>query len=174
MESYVALLKGINVGGNNKVPMADLRTLATGLGWLGVKTHIASGNLVFRADGDAAALATTLRNALADRMRVDVAVMVQSGTAIRAALASCPYDPVEGKHVHVFFLFDNPVIDTTALALYRALSEDLTVTGRLAWLHAPQGIGRSKLAEKLHKVITGTDMTARNLNTLRALAEMLD
>lgn len=174
MQSYVALLKGINVGGNNKVPMAELRKLAEGLGWTGVKTYIASGNLVFQADGDEVGLAAKLRQAMKYQMDVDVAVMVQSGTAIRAALVACPYAPDEGKHVHVFFLFDDPVIDDLALALYRAPSEDLTVTGRLAWLHAPEGIGRSKLAEKLHKVITKTDMTARNLNTLRTLAEMLD
>ena len=174
MPNWVALLRGINVGGANKVPMAALRALAADLGWQGVRSHIASGNLVFAAEGTAVGLADDLRRAMAARMGVDVAVLVLSGVALRGALAACPFDPVEGKQVHGFFLFADPVLDKAALEQWRAPSEELVVQGRVGWLFAPDGIGRSKLAERLHKVITGTDMTARNLNTLRALVALLD
>ncbi len=174
MDAWVALLRGINVGGHNKVPMADLRALFEGLGWADVRSHIASGNLVFRAGGKADALATVLHDAILDKMAVDCAVMVLSGGALRAALADCPFDPVAGKHVHAIFCWADPVVDPDALARFRAESEELTVRGRVVWLHAPDGIGRSKLVEKLGKVVTGTGTTARNLNTVRTLVEMLD
>ena len=174
MHHWVALLRGINVGGNNLVPMADLRRLCAGLGWLDVRSHIASGNLVFRAAGGAQGLASELRQAIAARMGCDVPVLILPGAVLQAALAGCPFDPVEGKQVHGFFLWADPVVNQVALEAYRAPSEQLAVIGRVAWLHAPEGIGRSKLAEKFDKVVTGTQMTARNLNTLRRLVEMLD
>jgi len=174
MPHWVALLRGVNVGGANRVPMVALRALAAELGWQGVRSHIASGNLVFAADGMAEGLAQDLRHAMATRMAGDVAVLVLSGVALRGALHACPFDPPEGKQVHGFFLFDEPVLDMVALEQWRAPSEVLVVQGRVGWLFAPEGIGRSKLAERMHKVITGTDMTARNLNTLRALVALLD
>jgi len=172
MGRWVALLRGVNVGGGNKVPMADLRRLAEGLGWLRVETLIASGNLVFDAEGEAEGLAAALRAAMVAGMGVDVAVLVIAGDDLRARLAGCPFDPEEGKHVHGFLLFGPARLDEAALSLWRAPSEALVMEGLTVWLHAPLGIGRSKLAEKLHKVVVGADMTARNLNTLRKLALM--
>ena len=174
MQHWVALLRGINVGGNNLVPMANLRTLCAALGWADVRSYIASGNLVFRAEGQAEGLAATLRQAIAARMGCDVPIIALPGAAVRAALADCPFDPAAGKQVHGFILWSDPVIDRDALARFRAASEHLVVQGRVAWLHAPDGIGQSKLAEKFDKVVTGTQMTARNLNTWHKLVEMLD
>lgn len=174
MDHWVALLRGINVGGNNLVPMADLRRLCADLGWTGVQTYIASGNLVFAAEGTAAGLALDLRQAMAAPMGVDVALIVLPGVMVRAALDNCPYDPATGKQVHAFFLWADPVVDWAAYEALRLPHEALAVHGRIAYLHAPDGIGQSKLAEKLAKVVTGTEMTGRNLNTLRKLVEMLD
>ena len=174
MQHWVALLRGINVGGHNKVPMTELRQLCAGLGWAGVQIYIASGNLVFAAVGTADVLAANLRRAIAAAMGVDVAILVLPEADVRAALTQCPFDPEAGSHVHGFFLWAEPWVDQVALAQFRAPSETLIVRGRVAWLHAPDGIGRSKLAEKFDKVVTGTQMTGRNLNTLRKLVEMLD
>lgn len=174
MRQWVALLRGINVGGNNLLPMAALRRLGSGLGWQDLRTYIASGNLVFRAGGEAAGLAHDLRRAIAAQIGGDVPVIVLPAAALRAALRACPFDPEAGKRVHGFFLWSDPVLDSAALERLRAPSERLTVQDRVAWLYAPEGIGRSKLAEKFDKVVTGTQMTARNLNTLHKLVEMLD
>jgi uncharacterized protein (DUF1697 family) len=174
MDNWVALLRGINVGGNNVVPMADLRRLCVGLGWTGVQSYIASGNLVFASQGTAAGLGQVLRQALVAQMGVDVMLIILPGAAVKAALTECPFDPQEGKQVHAFFLWTDPVVDWAFFEALRLPSEALVVQGHVAWLHAPDGIGRSKLAEKFHKVVTGTEMTARNLNTLRKLVEMLD
>jgi uncharacterized protein (DUF1697 family) len=174
MQSWVALLRGINVGGHNKVPMAQLRAVCAALGWTDVRSHIASGNLVFRARGEAGALAAALHEAILAQMGVDCAIIVLPGVAVRAALADCPFDPEAGKQVHAFFCWSDPVIATAMLASLKAETEDLVARGRVVWLFAPDGIGRSKLAERIARVITGTEMTARNLNTVRTLVEMLD
>ncbi len=174
MERWVALLRGINVGGNNLLPMADLRKLCAGLGWTGVQSHIASGNLVFAAKGTAERLAADLSRALAAQMGVDVALIVLPGAALRAALAGCPFEPATGKQVHGFFLWTDPVVDWAAFENLRLPNEQLAVQGRVAYLFAPDGIGSSKLAEKFAKVVTGTQMTGRNLNTIAKLVEMLD
>jgi uncharacterized protein (DUF1697 family) len=174
MQDWVALLRGVNVGGGNKVPVADLRRLAGGLGWTGVRTYVASGNLVFRAEGEAATLADALRAAMRDGIGVDVPVVVLSGDAMREALAACPFDPEAGKQVHVLFLFGPVTVDEVLRDSLRAPSETLVMDGTRAWLHAPEGFGTSKLAAKVDRVIRGAPMTGRNLNTLRALVEMLD
>jgi uncharacterized protein (DUF1697 family) len=174
MQTWVALLRGINVGGNNLVPMAELRKLCAGLGWTGVRSYIASGNLVFRATGSTNGLAGSLRKSIAAQMGCDVPIIVLPGADVRAALAGCPFDPVAGKQVHGFVLWADPVLDTAALERFRSPTEQLVVRGRVAWLYAPDGVGHSKLAEKFEQVVTGTQMTGRNLNTWRKLAEMLD
>lgn len=170
MARWVALLRGVNVGGANRVPMAQLRALAEGLGWARVETVGASGNLVFDAEGDG--LAGALRAAMAARMGVDVPVIVLAAEDLAARVAGCPFDPERGKDVHGFLLFGEARLEEGELARWKAPSEALVLAGRTVWLHAPEGIGRSKLAEKLHRVVVGADMTGRNLNTLRTLVEM--
>lgn len=173
-QCWVALLRGVNVGGGNKVPMAELRRLAEGIGFRDVRSYIASGNLVFRSEGAGPALAARLRQAMVAEMGVDVPILVLSAAAIRDALAACPFRPEQGAHVHVVFLWSPPVVDFALRDALIAPGESLVVEDGRAWLHAPGGIGRSKLAERLHRVLTGTQMTARNLTTLTTLARMLD
>ncbi len=165
---HVALLRGVNVGGGNKLPMADLRAQAADLGWQDITTYIASGNLVFRASGTPDDLATALRAKLA----VDVPVLVLTGDDLRAAVLGCPFPPDPGNLVHGFFCFDPPAMDEARAASLQAPTEALAVMDRIVWLHAPEGIGRSKLVEKMDKVITGTTFTARNFNTIRKLAAL--
>jgi len=170
---HVALLFGVNVGGV-RVAMADLRALAEGLGWRNPRTYIASGNLLFSAEGAPADLARALEAALQQHYGRAIGVIVATAADIHAALAACPFAPEAGKHVHAFFLTAPTRIDAALYESLRTPEETLVLQDHLAWLHAPAGVGRSKLAEKLHKVIPGTGMTGRNLNTLHALAEMLD
>lgn len=170
MARWVALLRGVNVGGANRVPMAQLRALAEGLGWARVETVGASGNLVFDAEGYG--LAGALRAEMVARMGVDVPVIVLAAEDLAARVAGCPFDPERGKDVHGFLLFGEARLDEGELARWKAPGEALVMAGRTVWLHAPEGIGRSKLAARIEKVVVGADMTGRNLNTLRTLVEM--
>ena len=167
MQTFVALLRGINVGGNNALPMDDLKSICAGLGWTDVRTYIASGNVVFQADGGAEALAASLHGALP----FDVPVAVLPASEMKARLSHCPIVPNEGKLLHAFFCMDAPDVDQDVIALYRT-DEEVVVKGHTVWLHTPSGFSTSKLAERFDRVITGTTYTARNVNTVRKLVEM--
>lgn len=170
--NWIALLRGVNVGGGNKVPMADLRKLCGALGWRDVKSYIASGNLVFNAEGTAGELSRNLRAAMVTQMGVNVPILILPAATVAKALEDCPFNPEKGQTCHVLFFWDAPDLDWDAYAALRVSGEDLRVDDRRAWLHTPEGFGNSKLAGKLHVVISGTEMTARNLNTIRKLVEM--
>lgn len=182
MRTWVALLRGINVGGRNILPMADLRACLTTLGYSDVKTYIQSGNCVFRTDADrgdpsegAAAISRDIAAAIETAAGFRPRVFVLTADALHAAIAANPY-PRQGlddpKSVHFYFLSDpSATVDMDALAPLRAGFEDVTRTGGVVYLHAPDGIGRSKLAEHIDRRI-GTPVTARNLRTAMKLTDM--
>ena len=170
MPVFVAFLRGINVGGHRKVPMAELRGLcAAQLGHKGVRSYIASGNLVFVAEGTAEKIARDLTDLIKQHFGFDVPVLVFDRAALEAVLASCPFPLDSGKAVHGFLCFDPPQLDMAQVDNLRAANEELVVTGQTIWLLAPDGIGRSKLAEKLNPKV---EVTARNLNTLLKMVEL--
>ena len=171
---YVALLRGVNVGGGNKVPMAALRAACADLGWKNVRTYIASGNLIFDSDGDRPALARDLQGLMREKMGVDVPVLVLSGEELRRVLSGCPFEVQDGKHLHCAFHWLDASLDQDLYESLKIPSEAIKVDGKIAWIHTPEGFGRSKLAEKLGKVLSQREYTARNLNTVRKLVEMLD
>lgn len=169
---WVALLRGINVGGHNKLPMAELRQIAKSLGWGDLATYIASGNLVFSASGNATQLANDLQSAIQSAQGIDVSVIVLSAADFRSALATCPFAPDDLRRVHALFLLGTAALDDELIAYYTRASETVIEAGNIVWLHTPEGYGRSVLASKMDKVI-GAAFTARNLRTARKIAEML-
>ncbi|WP_272490741.1 DUF1697 domain-containing protein [Mesobacterium pallidum] len=167
----VALLRGINVGGAKKIPMAALKEAAVNLGWRNVQSYIASGNLVFEADGDG--LAEALEVAIAHRFGFDVPVLVLEAAEMRAARDDCPFAPADDRHVHAAFLFADAAPDMDLFDKWKAPGDGFAQQGRVAWLHCPGGFGRSKLAERFEK-LAGAPLTARNLATVGKLNDMLD
>ncbi|MFF7235029.1 DUF1697 domain-containing protein [Streptomyces collinus] len=178
MTTYAALLRGINVGGSRKVPMADLRTLMSGLGYDGVRTHLQSGQAVFTADGrDEESLAAELAGAAGERFGFPVDVIVRDHAYLRAVVAGCPFpaDALEPRQLHVTY-FSAPVtaerfagIDPGAY-----LPEEFRLGDRCLYLYAPDGVGRSKLAEALSRPRSGKGLiaTSRNWNTVTKLVEL--
>ncbi|MEO0652015.1 MAG: DUF1697 domain-containing protein [Planctomycetota bacterium] len=174
MASWVVLLRGINVGGRNKLPMADLRALLEGLGAEGVQTYIQSGNAVLRSTERSAA---RLERAIAEGIEAGrgfrPGVMVLRKAVIDAALAGNPFThAAEPKHVHVCFLAQRPKAGTfDDLLELAAADEEAQLEGQLLYLHAPSGMARSKLAAAVERRL-GVEATARNLRTVEALAEL--
>ena len=172
MTTWVCFLRGINVGGHRKVPMADLRQLLQDIiGDTDAQTYIASGNAVFTAVESKSQLKTRLRTAIEERFGFVVDVLLLSAQEMRDVLTSCPCPAEKGNLAHAYLCFDVPKLNKSASDALIAPSETLTVAERTIWLHAPEGIGRSKLAAKLEKLI-GVAATARNLNTIRKMVEM--
>lgn len=172
MALMIALLRGVNVGAGNRIAMADLRSMAAGLGWRDIRTVIASGNLLFRAEGSSARLAAQLEGGLVEMTGTLIPVLVRPADQVIATVRECPFPSEPGNTVHGFFLWSPPMIDHEALEALRAPDETLVTGDAITWLHAPSGLARSALAQRMSHVLTGTEMTARNLNTIRKLADL--
>ena len=173
MAKFVAFLRGINVGGNRKIPMSDLRRICVGkTSGTDVRSYIASGNLLFVADGQADQYATDIAAGIKAEFGFDVPVLVLEEASIHAILDGCPFPKDKRKLVHGFLCYDDPVLDQEGVDAIKAPTEQVAVVGRTVWLYAPVGIGRSKLAAKMERLI-GVEATARNLNTLSKMSEML-
>ncbi|WP_342075879.1 DUF1697 domain-containing protein [Yoonia sp. SS1-5] len=174
MTQWVAFLRGINVGGHRKIPMASLRKIwaaQTGIG--DVRSYIASGNLVFTGQGPADDLAAGLQAVIADTFGFDVPVLVLSAKTMRDLVGSCPFAQAPGNRVHAYLCYTPPVVDWDGVRALQTASEDVAVIGNVVWLHVPDGIGRSKLAARLEHLI-GVPATARNLNTIHKMHGFLD
>ncbi|MEU6085406.1 DUF1697 domain-containing protein [Streptomyces sp. NPDC047085] len=178
MTTYAALLRGINVGGSRKLPMADLRTLMTGLGYDGVRTHLQSGQAVFTTGhGDEDSLAAELGRAVEERFGFSVDVIVRDHAYLKAVADACPFPAAElaPKQLHVTY-FSAPVTPERFAEIDPAahLPEEFRLGDRCLYLYAPEGLGRSKLAEALSRprLTKGLIATSRNWNTVLKLVEM--
>jgi uncharacterized protein (DUF1697 family) len=167
----LALLRAVNVGGLT-LPMEQLRSIAEGLGWSGVRSYIASGNLLFQAEGAETELAIALEGALRDQVGARIPVLVLEVARLKAMLQACPWSDAPGKSVHGLLLFGPVQLQVGRLEELREPSESLEVGEGVVWLHTPEGYGRSRLAAKLEQAMKGGPWTARNLNTLRSLAAL--
>ncbi|QOV34788.1 DUF1697 domain-containing protein [Streptomyces ferrugineus] len=176
--TYAALLRGINVGGSRKLPMAELRTLMSGLGHDGVRTYLQSGQAVFTADhGDEESLAAELASAIEKQFGFAVDVIVRDHAYLEAIADDCPFPAaeLEPKQLHVTY-FSAPV-DAERFAEIDQdtyLPEEFRLGDRALYLYAPNGLGRSKLAEILSRprLNKGLIATSRNWNTVVKLVEM--
>ncbi|WP_326662817.1 DUF1697 domain-containing protein [Streptomyces canus] len=176
--TYAALLRGINVGGSRKVPMADLRTLMEDLGHGGVRSYLQSGQAVFTADhGDEETLAAELAGAIEKRFGFAVDVIVRDHAYLKAIAEACPFPAaeLEAKQLHVTY-FSAPIDADRFAEIDQAacLPEEFRLGDRALYLYAPNGLGRSKLAEHLSKprLNKGVIATSRNWNTVVKLVEM--
>jgi uncharacterized protein (DUF1697 family) len=183
--THVALLRGINVGGRNKVAMADLRQVMTSLGHADVVTYIQSGNVVFTAEEtDTALMAASIEAAIADALAVTPRVVVLSRAGLAQVARDNPYRAeTNPKAVHVVFSAEEPgpdVIEAVAAAQQQAAlkgsRDEAQFVGRALFLHTPDGLGRSVLAELLGRargpLSAKAAGTARNWATVTKLLDL--
>jgi uncharacterized protein (DUF1697 family) len=167
--TYVALLRGINVGGRRKVAMSDLRTSFEALGHTGVRTYIQSGNVVFGAKAGAPA---RVRSAIEQRLEhdfgFDIAVLLRTASELASARKRNPF----GADAYVTFLDDVPrrarlaAIDTTKYA-----PDEFAAHGREVFVRCPNGYGRTKINNTFFERTLGTKATTRNWKTVTTLYE---
>ena len=174
MTSYVALLRGINVGGSNKVPMADLRVMFAANGFADAQTYIQSGNVVFSATATEAALVHTLEDAVAKTFSLQIPVLVRSKAQLAAVLAADPFAEAVSTMAHVAFLSAKPPAKAIAgLDPDRSPPDVFMVAGREVYLHYPNGSGRSKLTGDYLERVLGVRVTVRNRNTVFKLLSLM-
>lgn len=173
---YVALLRGINVGGRAKVPMQTLRDLLAGLGASDVRTHLQSGNAVLsHGEEDPDVLADGLHRALAAELGLDVTCMVRTARDLRRVVEGNPFDMtgVDGSRFLVVFLAGPAPLDRLAgIDRIAYAPDDFRAGEREIYAHFPDSIRNSKLAAQLTDRRLGVAATARNWNTVTKLLEL--
>ncbi len=176
MSTWIALFRGINVGGNHILPMAELREALASLGLREVRTYIQSGNVVFASPAkSAAALGDSIADCIEQQKGFRPRVLVLTPAELSAAADANPYPEAvaEPKSLHLFFLAAPAArADLAAIEALRKPSERYQLTDPVFYLHAPEGIGRSKLAAKIEQKL-GVAGTGRNYRTVAKLLEMV-
>lgn len=177
MARFVALLRGINVTGTNKIPMADLRGHCAGLGWEEVETYIQSGNVVFAPKGTAARLEAALEEEIEARFGLKIPVVVRSAAEWPKLVAGNPFPEAAEKEPNrlMLLLSKKPPAPAAAEAIQERAKagERVTRAGDALWIHFPAGAGTSKLSPSLIDRLVGSPATSRNYRTLLKLQEML-
>ena len=172
MPTYIGLLRGVNVGGHNKVSMSALRELHESLGHTDVATYIQSGNVVFTATKPVTP--ASLERAINDEFGIDVTVVLRSRADMKRIVTANPFADKDLKTVHVGFMASKP-----APAAVRALDADqfapeaFAIKGADLYLHLPNGMGRTKLPAHLDRKLK-IPTTIRNWNTVCKLLELAD
>jgi uncharacterized protein (DUF1697 family) len=173
--TYVALLRGINVGGRTKIAMSDLRKLFADLGAEDVTTYVQSGNVVFRSGAAAGPLARSIEERIAAELGLRVTVVIRTGGELAKVVAGSPFADrgAEPTKLHVVFLADKPpTARVRALDATRGAPDEFRVVGREVYLHYPNGSGRSKITNAWFEKELGVAGTARNWRTVTKLAEL--
>jgi uncharacterized protein (DUF1697 family) len=176
MDTYIALFRGINVGGNNILPMLELVSVLEELGLSKIKTYIQSGNVVFQNEQiDSVALSQKIGAAIEKRRGFAVQVLILDVDELQNAIASNPFAEIkaEPNALHCFFLSslpENP--DLEALERVKKESEQFKLIDKVFYLYVPEGVGRSKLAMKVEKTLR-VAVTARNWRTVRKIMELV-
>jgi uncharacterized protein (DUF1697 family) len=165
MKTYIALFRGLNMGGHNILAMKELVKLLEKLGFSRVRTYIQSGNAVFRSKGEnASRLSDKIRSEIKKTHGFEPHVLLLEPGEMKKIIASNPFPEAESdpKSLHLLFLTFAPKSpDLQALEKIRKQSERFRLKGNVFYLHAPDGVGRSKLAMKAERLL-GVPVTGRN------------
>lgn len=177
MSTYVVLLRGINVGGNKRIKMGDLRNALTTAGIDDPRTILQSGNVVVESNADMAALVDIVETTIQSTFGFQSTVIVRTADEIRDLLADHPFtaEQIEDpRFAHVGFCRDQPDRDGfEALQEAHEGPEEMRLVGRELFVYYPEGSGRSKLTNSVIEKHLGTPTTSRNWNTVEKIGAML-
>jgi uncharacterized protein (DUF1697 family) len=168
---WVALLRAVNLGGANKVPMAQLRALLEEAGYENVRTYIASGNVLLDGPQSKAALSATLEKLIADSFGVRTTATLRRPQELAATVAAHPFG-TDTSETHVAFLAARPA-KAAAVRLAEIAGDDLAVLARAElYLRLPRGVHGSRLSIARIEKLLGVAATLRNWRTVAALADL--
>lgn len=168
----VALLRGINVGGRNKLAMAELRELFVELGLEDVSTYINSGNVLF-AGSPEAGLANRVEAEIAIRFDLEIPVVVCAVDRLLAALSANPFSEQDPKKVLVYFCSEPPSPENASRIDYdRSANDSVVVAGSEVYLHVPDGAHKTKFTVAYLEKTLAVTMTSRNINTVTKLCSL--
>jgi uncharacterized protein (DUF1697 family) len=176
MKTYTALFRGINVGKTRSLPMKELTQMLEVLGCINVKTYIQSGNVVFQYQGEEKSLADRISSEVKKKRGFEPQILLLTADDIQKAMKANPFPEAESEPstLHLGFLASVPANpDLKKIESLKTESERFMLKGSVFYLHAPDGIGRSKLAASSEKLL-GVPMTDRNWRTVCKINDMVN
>lgn len=174
--TWIALLRGVNVGGTGKLPMADFRAALSAAGFGNVRSYIQSGNIILESELGRETVESRIKDILQDEFGLDRPVLLRSVNQLRTALADNPFPRAEAdpKTLHIMFLTGDVSLDEEGLRALCDKGEEFSLHGDVFYLYTPNGYGRSKPAEKLDRFLKAGAVTARNLNSCMKILALAD
>ena len=174
MKKCIAILRGINVGGHRKILMVDLKLKLTSIGFIDVSTYIQSGNVVLESESNPE---SKIKELIQSNLGFSPEVLALTETEFNSAVINNPYQEhsgkvLEGKYVHFYFCKEMPSLNTEKLDAVASKTERYRLIDKVFYLHAPDGIGRSKMVTKIEACF-GVPATGRNLNTVNKVQQMI-
>jgi uncharacterized protein (DUF1697 family) len=175
-KTFIALLRGINVSGRNRIPMRELCVLCADLSWEDVQSYIQSGNLVFKSNATAAKLETELEQAIEHRFGLSIPIIVRAAAVWPDYVRDNPYPDASQSEPNLVMLALSkaaPKKDAVEKLQERAVSgERIVQVGDALWVHYAGGVAKSKLSPALFDRLVGSPVTARNWRTVLKLQEL--
>ena len=174
MNTYIALLRGINVGGHKKTPMAELRSHLGKLGFENVQTYIQSGNIVLQSKIESKAkIENLISDSILDHFGFEVPVVVKTHSELLSILDQCPFSKEKKENSYFSLLYKQP--DNSSIEEANKISypnEEIVVTTNCIYFYCSMGYGRAKFNSNLFEKTLKTKFTARNYRTMMKLLEL--
>jgi len=180
METYIALLRGINVSGQKKIKMVDLKVMFENIGFNSVITYIQSGNVIFESNKmDTKEISDTIENGIRAHFGYDVPVFIIAPKTLLMIYNNNPYtylieqEKLEGKKMYFTLLSGRPDISkVTEISKFCSEGEDFTITDKAVYFYAANGYGKTKLNNNFFEKKLNCTATTRNLKTVMKLLEL--
>lgn len=173
MNTYIVLLKGINVGGHKKVPMAELRELLTKSGFENVKTYIQSGNVILKSSEKSKTVENKIQKAIVAYFKFEVSVLVKTSRELQQIFEACPFSEEKKQASYFMMLYDTPNEDLVKVASEKIYEgEEYKIINDCIYFFCAKGYGQAKFNTNFFERKLKTFATARNYNTMVKLLSL--
>ena len=170
MKKYIVLLRGINVSGKNKLPMAELRTLLIDLGFKNVQTYIQSGNIILESDEGKSVICNKIKDGIQTKFSYDIPVIARTIPQFKKAIASYPF-PTENTKIAAFVFLSKKVYETK-IDINNIDNDQYLIDNDMIYIYCETGFAKTKLSNNLFERKLNVRATIRNYNTALQLLEL--
>ena len=176
MNTYISMLRGINVSGHNKIKMEELKNLYETLGFSNVQTYIQSGNVVFKSsDTNISKLINKIEQKIKKSFSFYVPVLIRTKNDLQKLIANNPFTKKDSSKLYITFLSDTPIQSAVdEITKIKDISEEFIISGKEIYLFYPNGYGKSKLTNNYFERKLKLSATTRNWKTVNKLLELAE